>query len=55
MNLNRLAYSKLYSTLDCMGAFHSIPIRKCDREKTSFSTDYGTYQFKMMGESNHYS
>ena len=48
-NLTRLADSAIYSTVDAIGAFHSVPIRPSDREKTSFSTPFGTFQFRMMG------
>ena len=48
-NLARLGKSRIFSCLDAMGAFHCIPMREEDKEKTSFSTPFGSYQFKMMG------
>ena len=48
-NLGKLAHSKVFSTLDNVGAFHSVPIKKSDREKTAFSAGpYGLYQFARM-------
>ena len=49
LNLSKLGGSRIYSTLDAMGAFHCISIRRKDREKTSFSTPWGTYMFARMG------
>ena len=48
-NLARLGRSRIFSTCDAMGAFHCVAMAKEDREKTSFSTPWGTYQFRMMG------
>ena len=48
-NLLRLGKSKVYSTVDAHGAFHSISVRPTDQAKTSFSTPWGTYQFAKMG------
>ena len=48
-NLARLGRSRIFSTCDAMGAFHCVAMAKEDREKTSFSTPFGTYQFRMMG------
>ena len=48
-NLAKLATSKVFSTLDNVGAFHSVPIKEEDREKTAFSAGpYGLYQFARM-------
>ena len=44
-NLFRLGKSTIFSTLDCSQAFHTIPIRAEDREKTAFGTPYGHYEF----------
>ncbi len=47
-NLARLAHSRIYSALDGTGAYHVVPVREEDREKTAFSTPWGLYQFKKM-------
>ena len=47
-NLCRLAHSKVFSTLDANGAFHVVQLRKEDRPKTSFSTPFGSYQFRTL-------
>jgi hypothetical protein len=47
-NLSRLSRSCVYSTLDGAGAYHVVPIKKQDREKTAFGTLSGSYQFKRM-------
>ncbi len=47
-NLVRLADSTVFSTLDGAGAFHVLPIKKEDRNKTSFSTPWGTWRFRRM-------
>ena len=48
-NLAHLSTSRIFSTLDNVGAFHSIKVKKEDREKTAFSAgSYGLYQFKCL-------
>ena len=47
-NLSRLAGSRVFSALDGAGAFHAIPVRCADREKTAFSSPFGQYQFVRM-------
>ena len=47
-NLSRLSGSKIFSTLDGAGAFHTVPMRRADREKTAFSSPFGQFQFKRM-------
>jgi hypothetical protein len=47
-NLSKLSRSCFYSTLDGAGAYHVVPIKKQDREKTTFGTPWGTYQFRRM-------
>ena len=44
----RLAGNKVFTTLDQTGAYHVVPIKKEDREKTAFQTPFGLYQFKAM-------
>ena len=47
--IRKLAGSSIFSGLDLKGAFHVIPIRKSDREKTAFATPWGHFQFKRLG------
>ena len=47
-NLSRLAWSRVFSALDGAGAFHAVPLRLADREKTAFSSLFGQYQFVQM-------
>jgi hypothetical protein len=47
-NLSRLSRSCVYSTLDGAGAYHVVPIKKQDREKTAFGTPWGSYQFRRL-------
>ena len=48
-NLAKLSNSTVFSTLDNVGAFHSVPIRKSDCEKTAFSAGpFGLFQFVRM-------
>ena len=44
-NLSGLSGSRIFSALDGAGAFHAVPIRRADREKTTFSSPFGQYQF----------
>ena len=47
-NLARLAHSKWFSIVDGSGAFHVVPVRPKDREKTAFGTPIGVYQFRRL-------
>ena len=47
-NLSRLSGSLVFFTLDGAGAFHAVPIRRANREKTAFSSPFGQYQFIKM-------
>jgi hypothetical protein len=47
-NLSRLSRSCVFSTLDGAGAYHVVPIKKQDREKTAFGTPWGSYQCKRI-------
>ena len=49
LNLSKLGKSRIYSTIDAMGAFHCVGIKAHDMDKTSFSTPWGTYMFAKMG------
>ena len=39
---------KVFTTIDLFSGFHQIPMNKKDIPKTSFTTPYGNYQFKVM-------
>ena len=47
-NLARLSRSKYFSAIDGAGAYHVVDIAKKDRQKTSFTTPWGTWQFKKL-------
>ena len=47
-NLSHLAGSRVFSALDGAGAFHAVPVRRADQEKTAFSSPFGQYQFVWM-------
>ena len=47
-NLSHLAGSRVFSALDGARAFHAVPVRHVDREKTAFSSPFGQYQFVRM-------
>jgi hypothetical protein len=47
-NLSRLGGEVIFSMLDSIGAYHSIPLKEGDRTKTAFSTPYATFCFKVL-------
>ena len=47
-NLNRLAKSKLFSTIDSQGAYHVVPIHEEDRHRTAFITPWNVFEFRYM-------
>ena len=47
-NLSRLGGEVIFSILDSIGAYHSIPLKEGDRTKTAFSTPYTTFCFKVL-------
>ena len=47
-NLDALRGSKLFSTLDLASGYWQVQMDPDDKEKTSFCTKYGLYQFKVM-------
>ena len=47
-NLAKLARSSIFSGLDGTGAFHVVDLEDQDKEKTSFATPWGSFQFKQM-------
>ena len=46
--LDSLGKSKYFSTVDCVSGFWRIPVRREDRPKTAFSTEYGHFEYKSM-------
>ena len=47
-NLARLSKSKVFSALDCSGAFLNVPLTKRAQERCCFGTPLGTYIFLFM-------
>ena len=47
--ISRLAGSHIYSGVDMAGAFHFIDVDPRDREKTAFTTPFGSFQQKRLG------
>lgn len=47
-SLDALRGSKWFSTLDLQSGFWQVPMKNSDAEKTSFVTNVGLYQFKVM-------
>ena len=43
-----LSGSKVFSTIDLKDAYHQIPIREEDAEKSSIVTPFGSYEYKYM-------
>ena len=48
MILDKVTGSELYTFMDGYSGYHQIPIREQDQDKTTFTTDWGTYAFKRM-------
>lgn len=46
--LDQLGKSKYYTTLDLAQGYHQVPMNPTDREKTTFSTDKGHYEFSRL-------
>ena len=46
--IDTLAGAKFFSTLDLISAYHAFEIHPEDREKTSFSTKQGHWQWKRV-------
>lgn len=46
--LDQLGRAKFFTALDLMSGFHQIPLEKCSRKFTSFSTQSGHYQFTRL-------
>ena len=48
-NLDALSGSTWFTSLDLDLAYHQVPLRECDKEKTAFATPRGgLYQYKVM-------
>ena len=47
-NLSRLGGEAIFSMLDSIGTYHSIPLKEGDRTKSAFSTPYSTFCFKVL-------
>ena len=47
-NLSWLAGEAIFSMLDSIGTYHSIPLKEGDRTKKAFSTPYSTFSFKVL-------
>lgn len=48
MVLDLVALHELYSFLDGYSGYNQVSIREADRDKTTFTTDWGTYAYAMM-------
>ena len=46
--IDSLGDAKFFTTLDCNSGYWQIPIAQSDREKTTFTSHAGTYQFDRM-------
>ena len=47
-NLHALQGSRVFSALDNVGAFHSVPVKRSDCHKTAFVSSEGLFQFVYM-------
>ena len=47
-NLEQLQGSRIFSTLDSQGAYHTLPVAKGSRDKTCFVSPLGSYQFRRL-------
>lgn len=46
--IDKCAGKTLYSALDLTSAFHQIPLRECDMEKTAFAVNSSVYEFQFL-------
>ena len=47
-SLSKLGDAKFFTRLDLGSAFWQVPLRKQDREKTSFACELGLYQWEKV-------
>ena len=47
-NLEKLQGSKIFSTLDAAGAYHTIPVAEASKPLLAFTTPFGLYSFNRM-------
>ena len=47
-NLDRMQGSKIFSTLDAAGAYHTVPVAEKSRPLLAFTTPFGLFHFKRM-------
>ena len=47
-NLDKLQGSKIFSTLDATGAYHTIHVKDEAKPMLAFTTPFGLYTFKRM-------
>lgn len=47
--LDTLAHGRVYSTLDLKSGYHQISMDPRDRHKTAFITQYGLFEWKVLG------
>ena len=48
MILDKVVGSEIYTFMDGYSGYHQIPITEKDQDKTTFTTDWGTFAFKRM-------
>ncbi|XP_065213391.1 uncharacterized protein LOC135840687 isoform X1 [Planococcus citri] len=44
----KIQHAKLFSVIDLVKAFHHIPVRECDIEKTAVTTPFGLFEYLRM-------
>ena len=47
-SLSRLGKAKIYTSIDLAWAFWQIPVRKADRQKTTFACELGLFEWRRM-------
>ncbi len=46
--IDSLGDATVFTTLDCNSGYWQIPVATQDRDKTTFTSHFGTYRFKRM-------